>query len=120
MAVFKVETKNKVDIDKKPRVYFTCHPDDFEKHFKKICEEIDNMNLELSEEDRRKADVINSQAEEILAEIRNENAKLRDMLVDRKDKCRDELKEIRENERGFNGYFNNGTSSGSMFFDRKG
>lgn len=40
MATFKVETKNKVDIDKKPRVYFTCHPDDFEKHFKKICEDI--------------------------------------------------------------------------------
>ncbi len=40
MAVFKVKTKNKVDIDKKPRVYFTCHPDDFEKHFKKICGDI--------------------------------------------------------------------------------
>lgn len=40
MAVFKVETKNKVDIDKKPRVYFTCHPDDFEKHFQKVCDDI--------------------------------------------------------------------------------
>lgn len=40
MAVFKIETKNKVDIDKKPRVYFTCHPDDFEKYFKKICDDI--------------------------------------------------------------------------------
>jgi len=40
MATFKVETKNKVDIDKKPRVYFTCHPEDFEKHFKKICDDI--------------------------------------------------------------------------------
>ncbi|MBR6593776.1 MAG: toll/interleukin-1 receptor domain-containing protein [Clostridia bacterium] len=40
MATFKVETKNKVDIDKKPRVYFTCHPDDFEKHFKKVCDDI--------------------------------------------------------------------------------
>ena len=40
MAVFKVETKNKVDIDKKPRVYFTCHPEDFEKHFKKVCDDI--------------------------------------------------------------------------------
>lgn len=40
MAFLKVETKNKVDIDKKPRVYFTCHPDDFEKHFKKICDDI--------------------------------------------------------------------------------
>ena len=40
MAVFKVETKNKVDIDKKPRVYFTCHPDDFEKYFEKVCADI--------------------------------------------------------------------------------
>ncbi len=40
MASFRVETKNKVDIDKKPRVYFTCHPADFDKYFKKICEDI--------------------------------------------------------------------------------
>lgn len=40
MAVFKVKAKNRVDIDKKPRVYFTCHPDDFEKHFKKVCDDI--------------------------------------------------------------------------------
>ncbi len=40
MATFKVETKNKLDIDKKPRVYFTCHPDDFERYFKKVCDDI--------------------------------------------------------------------------------
>ena len=40
MAAFKVKTKNKVDIDKKPRVYFTCHPDDFETHFQRICDDI--------------------------------------------------------------------------------
>lgn len=40
MAVFQVETKNKVDIAKKPRVYFTCHPDDFERCFQKICQDI--------------------------------------------------------------------------------
>ena len=40
MAVFKIETKNKVDIGKKPRVYFACHPDDFERYFKKICDDI--------------------------------------------------------------------------------
>lgn len=40
MAVFKIKAKNRVDIDKKPRVYFTCHPDDFEKHFEKICDDI--------------------------------------------------------------------------------
>ena len=40
MVEIKVETKNKVDIDKKPRVYFTCHPEDFDKYFKKVCEDI--------------------------------------------------------------------------------
>lgn len=40
MAFFKIESKNRVDIGKKTRVYFTCHPDDFEKYFKKICEDI--------------------------------------------------------------------------------
>ena len=40
MAVFNVETKNKVNIEKKPRVYFTCHPDDFERYFKKVCDDI--------------------------------------------------------------------------------
>jgi len=40
MAIFKIKTKNKIDIEKKPRVYFTCHPDDFEKHFNKICDDI--------------------------------------------------------------------------------
>lgn len=44
MAVFKAEARIKVDIDKKPRVYFTCHPDDFEKYFKKICEDIFNAH----------------------------------------------------------------------------
>ena len=35
MAEFKVESKNKVEIEKKPRVYFTCHPQDFDHYFKK-------------------------------------------------------------------------------------
>lgn len=40
MATFKVEIKDKIDIDKKPRVYFACHPEDFQKYFKKICNDI--------------------------------------------------------------------------------
>ena len=39
MSNIKFETKNNIDIDKKPRVYFTCHPDDFGKYFKKICDD---------------------------------------------------------------------------------
>ncbi len=40
MTVFKVETNNQADIDKKPRICFTCHPDDFDRYFKKICNDI--------------------------------------------------------------------------------
>lgn len=40
MAKFNVKPKNQVDVNKKPRVYFTCHPEDFEKNFEKICEDI--------------------------------------------------------------------------------
>ena len=40
MATFKIKTKNELDINKKPRVYFTCHPEDFDKYFEKICEDI--------------------------------------------------------------------------------
>ena len=40
MAFFEVKAKNKVDVDKKPRVYFTCHPEDFDQYFNKICEDI--------------------------------------------------------------------------------
>ena len=40
MAIFQVKTKNQSDIGKKPRVYFTCHPEDFKLYFKKVCEDI--------------------------------------------------------------------------------
>ena len=63
MFEFKIETKNKVDIGKKPRVYFTCHPDDFDKHFKQICDDIfkthdcavyysSDMTAEIPEEEK--------------------------------------------------------------------
>ncbi len=40
MATFKVKVKNENEVEKKPRVYFTCHPEDFEKYFDKICNDI--------------------------------------------------------------------------------
>ena len=40
MAEFKVRTKGGATSQGKPRVYFTCHPDDFEKYFDKICEDV--------------------------------------------------------------------------------
>ena len=40
MAIYNVITKNQIDIDKKARVYFTCHPDDFDKYFDKICKDV--------------------------------------------------------------------------------
>ena len=38
MAMFQIKTKNQVDVEKKPRVYFTCHPDDVAAHFDTVCE----------------------------------------------------------------------------------
>lgn len=40
MVEIKVQAKNQVDLDRKSRVWFTCHPDDFEKHFQKICDDL--------------------------------------------------------------------------------
>lgn len=40
MAEFKVRTRGNADPYGKPRVYFTCHSDDFEKYFDKVCEDI--------------------------------------------------------------------------------
>ena len=40
MDYLKVKTKGNSDPKGKPRVYFSCHPDDFEKSFEKVCNDI--------------------------------------------------------------------------------
>jgi hypothetical protein len=40
MAAIKVKTKNKCPAEGKSRVYFTCHPDDFNAYFQTICDDI--------------------------------------------------------------------------------
>ena len=40
MAKILCRTKGNADPKGKPRVYFTCHPEDFDKYFDKICEDI--------------------------------------------------------------------------------
>ena len=40
MANFLYKTKGNSSPERKPRVYFACHPEDFSKHFEKICEDI--------------------------------------------------------------------------------
>ena len=40
MTSFSVRTKGGADPHGKPRVYFTCHPDDFNTYFDKICEDV--------------------------------------------------------------------------------
>ena len=40
MAEFKVRTRGGAVAQGKPRVYFVCHPADFDKYFDKICEDI--------------------------------------------------------------------------------
>lgn len=39
-AQFLYKTKNNSSPERKPRVYFTCHPDDFYIYFEKVCEDI--------------------------------------------------------------------------------
>ena len=62
MSTFRIELKNHVNIMLKPKVCFTCHPDDFENSFDKIYKAITNaydcavhytidMNESISEED---------------------------------------------------------------------
>lgn len=40
MATFSCKTRGNSSPERKPRVFFTCHPDDFEKCFDKICEDV--------------------------------------------------------------------------------
>ena len=40
MAEFKVKTKGNADPHGKARVYFCCHPEDFDRYFDKICEDV--------------------------------------------------------------------------------
>ena len=40
MAEFRCRTKGGADPQGKPRVYFTCHPDDFDLYFDRICSDI--------------------------------------------------------------------------------
>ena len=60
---FQCKTKGNANPQGKPRVYFTCHPDDFARSFEKICEDIfathdcaiyytADMSTEIPEENR--------------------------------------------------------------------
>ncbi|MGN1409156.1 MAG: toll/interleukin-1 receptor domain-containing protein, partial [Eubacteriales bacterium] len=40
MPNYLFKTRGNSSPQNKPRVYFTCHPDDFERYFNKICEDI--------------------------------------------------------------------------------
>ena len=40
MAKILCRTKGNANPKGKPRVYFTCHPEDFERYFNKLCEDI--------------------------------------------------------------------------------
>ena len=63
MATFLCKTYRDSSPNGKPRVYFTCHPDDFEKHFEKICADIfkthdcaiyytEDMTEEIADQDK--------------------------------------------------------------------
>ena len=39
-AYMKVKTRDNIDVRGKPKVYFTCHPDDFDRYFDEVCDNI--------------------------------------------------------------------------------
>ena len=60
MATFLYKTRGDSYPEHRPRVYFTCHPEDFSEYFAKICEDIfkthdcaifysEDMNEEIEE-----------------------------------------------------------------------
>lgn len=64
MELFAYKVKNNVELENKPRVYFTCHPADFARSFDKISEDIlkthdcilyytPDMTSAIPEEDRQ-------------------------------------------------------------------
>ena len=40
MAQISIKAQNEYEIDKKPRVYFTCHPEEFANYFDRICKDL--------------------------------------------------------------------------------
>lgn len=63
MVAFLYQTKGGTTPDRKPRVYFTCHPNDFEITFGRVCDDIlgvcdcaiyytENMKARISNEDK--------------------------------------------------------------------
>lgn len=63
MAAFLYQTKGGTTPDRKPRVYFTCHPNDFEMTFGRVCDDIlgvcdcaiyytEKMEARISNEDK--------------------------------------------------------------------
>ncbi len=63
MATILCRTKGNANPKGKPRVYFTCHPEDFDRYFDKLCEDIfkthdcaifytEDMNAVIAEEDK--------------------------------------------------------------------
>ena len=63
MAIFSFKTRGGSSPKGKPRVYFTCHPEDFSRSFEKICDDIlkthdcaiyytENMSAPITDENR--------------------------------------------------------------------
>ena len=60
-SVFSYKTRGGASPENKPKVYFTCHPEDFEKYFDYVCNDIfesqdcvifytEDMNSDLSDD----------------------------------------------------------------------
>jgi chromosome segregation ATPase len=90
--------------------------------FENLGDELKRVERDVSEttEDKEKSARIVAEINDIMAEIRDKNTQLREMLNRQKEDCKEEIKMLHENERGTMTYINNNTIGGSRYFDREG
>lgn len=90
------------------------------EQFGQIGEKIESLNIgTLSGIDEAKAKALEENINTVFAKIREDNAKLRGMLEDKKSECREEIKQLSENKKGALGYAQYSYDGESLFFDKK-
>ncbi len=90
------------------------------EQFGQIGEKIESLNIgTLSGVDEAKVRALEENINTVFAKIREDNAKLKSMLEDKKSECREEIKQLSENKKGALGYAQYSYDGESLFFDKK-
>lgn len=90
------------------------------EQFGQIGEKIESLNIgTLSGVDEAKVRALEENINTVFAKIREDNAKLKSMLEDKKSECREKIKQLSENKKGALGYAQYGYDGESLFFDKK-